>query len=82
MEFTVEVFAMPADATRVRIILALRDGPLSVNIPAELVGKSPVTVSQHLAKLGLPGSSHLATGAGRVGGGDPERTGIFQPVGS
>lgn len=44
---------MLADATRVRIILALRDGELPVNTVAELVGKSPAGVSQHLAKLRL-----------------------------
>ncbi len=45
---------MLADATRVRIILALRNqGELSVNHLAELVGKSPAAVSQHLAKLRL-----------------------------
>ncbi|MDN4507669.1 metalloregulator ArsR/SmtB family transcription factor [Dietzia kunjamensis] len=49
----VEVFAMLADATRVRIILALRDGELSVNQLAEIVDKSPASVSQHLAKLRL-----------------------------
>ena len=53
VELAVEVFAMLADATRVRIILALGDGPLSVNVLAELVRKSPATVSQHLAKLRL-----------------------------
>lgn len=42
---------MLADATRVRIILALRDGELPVNTLAELVDKSPAAVSQHLAKL-------------------------------
>lgn len=44
---------MLADATRVRIILALRDGELSVNHLADIVDKSPATVSQHLAKLRL-----------------------------
>ncbi|MFC0680313.1 ArsR/SmtB family transcription factor [Lysobacter korlensis] len=53
VELAVEVFTMLADPTRVRIILALRDGPQSVNVLAELVGKSPATVSQHLAKLRL-----------------------------
>ncbi|OMH31532.1 metalloregulator ArsR/SmtB family transcription factor [Tersicoccus sp. Bi-70] len=54
VELAVEVFAMLADATRVRIVLALRDaGELSVNRLAELVGKSPSAVSQHLAKLRL-----------------------------
>lgn len=44
---------MLADATRVRIVLALREGELPVNTVAELVGKSPAGVSQHLAKLRL-----------------------------
>lgn len=52
-ELAVEVFAMLADATRVRIILALRDGEMSVNDLAKIVGKSPASVSQHLAKLRL-----------------------------
>ncbi len=51
VEMAVEVFSLLADATRVRIILALRDGEQSVNDLAELVGKSPTAVSQHLAKL-------------------------------
>lgn len=53
VELAVEVFTMLADATRVRIILALRDGELPVNTLAELVEKSPAAVSQHLAKLRL-----------------------------
>jgi len=53
VELAVEVFAMLADATRVRIILALRAGELSVNHLAEIVDKSPAAVSQHLAKLRL-----------------------------
>jgi DNA-binding transcriptional ArsR family regulator len=54
VELAVEVFAMLADATRVRIILALRDaGELAVNQLAELVDKAPAAVSQHLAKLRL-----------------------------
>ena len=53
VELAVEVFSMLADATRVRIILALRDGELSVNYLADIVGKSPAAVSQHLAKLRL-----------------------------
>lgn len=45
---------MLADATRVRIILALREQEeLAVNALAELAGKSPAAVSQHLAKLRL-----------------------------
>ncbi|MGI8458194.1 MAG: ArsR/SmtB family transcription factor [Propionibacteriaceae bacterium] len=53
VELAVEVFAMLADATRVRIVLALQEGELSVNTLAEVVGKSPAAVSQHLAKLRL-----------------------------
>jgi len=52
VELAVEVFGLLADATRVRIILALRGSDeLSVNRLAESVGKSPAAVSQHLAKL-------------------------------
>ncbi|MCX7521967.1 metalloregulator ArsR/SmtB family transcription factor [Microbacterium sp. STN6] len=53
VELAVEVFAMLADATRVRLILALRDDELSVNHLADIVDKSPAAVSQHLAKLRL-----------------------------
>jgi len=54
VELAVEVFAMLAEATRVRIVLALRDhGELSVNHLADIVDKSPAAVSQHLAKLRL-----------------------------
>ncbi|HSU70163.1 MAG TPA: metalloregulator ArsR/SmtB family transcription factor [Micrococcaceae bacterium] len=59
VELAVEVFAMLADATRVRIILALREGELPVNRLAELVQKSPASVSQHLAKMRL---GRLVTG--------------------
>ncbi|HEY8701678.1 MAG TPA: metalloregulator ArsR/SmtB family transcription factor [Arthrobacter sp.] len=53
VELAVEVFGMLADATRIRIILALRDGELPVNQLADLVHKSPAAVSQHLAKMRL-----------------------------
>lgn len=53
VELAVEVFAMLADATRVRIVLALRGGELAVGELATAVGKSPTAVSQHLAKLRL-----------------------------
>lgn len=46
-----EVFSLLADTTRIRIVLALRAGELSVNNLAEIVGKPPTAVSQHLAKL-------------------------------
>jgi DNA-binding transcriptional ArsR family regulator len=52
-EAAAEVFAMLADPTRVRIILALHDGEQSVGPLAVIVGKSPAAVSQHLAKLRL-----------------------------
>lgn len=53
VELAVEVFSMLADATRIRIILALRDQELSVNHLADIVDKSGPAVSQHLAKLRL-----------------------------
>ena len=51
VEVAVEVFRLLADATRIRIVLALRDGELSVNSLAEAVDRTPAAVSQHLAKL-------------------------------
>ena len=53
VDLAVEVFAMLADATRVRIVLALSGGELPVGDLARAVGKSPTAVSQHLAKLRL-----------------------------
>lgn len=47
-----EVLGLLSDPTRIRIILALRDADeLSVNALAEVVGKKPSGVSQHLARL-------------------------------
>jgi DNA-binding transcriptional ArsR family regulator len=51
VELAAEVFSLLSDPTRIRIILALRGGELPVNELAERVGKTPTTVSQHLAKL-------------------------------
>ena len=51
VEVAVEVFRLLADATRIRIVLALRNGELSVNPLAEMVDRSPAAVSQHLAKM-------------------------------
>lgn len=51
VEVAVEVFRLLADATRIRIVLALGDGELSVNSLAEAVDRTPAAVSQHLAKL-------------------------------
>lgn len=48
-----EIFAMLAEPTRVRIILALQDEELSVGSLASMVDKNPAAVSQHLAKLRL-----------------------------
>lgn len=55
MELAVEVFTMLADATRVRLILALGEDELPVNFLAERVGKPAAAVSQHLAKMRLGG---------------------------
>ncbi|MDQ2662394.1 MAG: metalloregulator ArsR/SmtB family transcription factor [Actinomycetota bacterium] len=51
VEVAVEVFRLLADATRVRIVLALRDGELAVNNLAAAVERTPAAVSQHLAQL-------------------------------
>jgi DNA-binding transcriptional ArsR family regulator len=51
IDVAVEVFRLLADATRIRIVIALRGGELSVNHLADLVDRSPAAVSQHLAKL-------------------------------
>lgn len=51
VELAAEVFSLLSDATRIRIILALRSGELAVGELAERVEKSPTVVSQHLAKL-------------------------------
>ncbi|CEI32746.1 ArsR/SmtB family transcription factor [Propionibacterium freudenreichii] len=51
VDLAAEVFSLLSDATRIRIILALRDGELSVGDLADRVRKSPTAVSQHLAKL-------------------------------
>lgn len=53
VELAVEIFSMLADATRVRILLALRAGELSVGDLSEQLGKAAPSVSQHLAKLRL-----------------------------
>ncbi len=47
----VEIFRMLSDATRVQLLWALVDREVSVTELAEIVGKPPATVSQHLAKL-------------------------------
>lgn len=51
VELAAEVFALLADPTRIRIILALELGERSVGELAAEVAKAPAAVSQHLAKL-------------------------------
>ncbi|PZU40945.1 MAG: transcriptional regulator [Microbacterium sp.] len=51
VDVAVEVFRLLSDATRVRILLALQDGELSVNHIADIVDRPAPAVSQHLAKL-------------------------------
>lgn len=51
VDVAAEVFSLLADPTRIRVILALRGGELSVGELARRVGKSPTSVSRHLTKL-------------------------------
>lgn len=52
VDLAAEVFGLLSDPTRIRIILALRQGTeLPVNTLADLVEKKPAAVSQHLARL-------------------------------
>jgi DNA-binding transcriptional ArsR family regulator len=51
VDLAAEVFTLLSDPTRIRIVLALQGGELTVNTLAGLVGKRPAAVSQHLAKL-------------------------------
>ncbi|WP_109474312.1 ArsR/SmtB family transcription factor [Ornithinimicrobium cavernae] len=51
----VRSFGLLADATRVRILWALRDGSADVGTLAEVAGCRPATASQHLSKLRLGG---------------------------
>jgi DNA-binding transcriptional ArsR family regulator len=51
VDLAVEVFRMLADATRVRLLWVLLDEERPVNDLATAVGKPPMAVSQHLAKL-------------------------------
>lgn len=52
VELAAEVLGILSDPTRIRILLALRQADeLSVNALAEIVGKKPSGVSQHLARM-------------------------------
>ena len=46
-----EVFTLLSDETRVRLVLALENGEMTVGALAQCVGRAPTAVSQHLAKL-------------------------------
>jgi DNA-binding transcriptional ArsR family regulator len=50
-----ESLRLLSDATRIKILWATLQGESSVACLAELVGASPTSVSQHLAKLRLAG---------------------------
>ena len=50
-----ETFRMLADPTRIKLLWALLQGESSVSCLADLVGVTPTSVSQHLAKLRLAG---------------------------
>lgn len=52
VDLAAEVLGILADPTRIKIVLALRRAEeLPVNALAELVGKKPSGVSQHLARM-------------------------------
>lgn len=52
VDLAAEVLGILADPTRIRIVLALRQAEeLPVNALAEIVGKKPSGVSQHLARM-------------------------------
>ncbi|WP_404312104.1 metalloregulator ArsR/SmtB family transcription factor [Agrococcus terreus] len=53
IDVAVEVFSMLADATRLRILLALREGEMSVGDLAAVARRPTPAVSQHLAKMRL-----------------------------
>ena len=55
VRFAADAFKLLADPNRIRILWALLQGESSVTCLADLVGASPSTVSQHLAKLRLAG---------------------------
>lgn len=66
IDVAVEVFSMLADQTRMKILLILRDGELPVGELAGRVGKTPTSVSQHLAKLRMARMVHARQEGTRV----------------
>lgn len=55
VDAAVTAFGLLADATRVRMLWALRDAELDVATLADIAGCRPTVASQHLAKLRLAG---------------------------
>lgn len=54
IDLAAEILGMLSDPTRIKIVLALQQATeLSVNSLAEMVGRRPSSVSQHLAKMRL-----------------------------
>lgn len=54
IDLAAEVLGLLSDSTRIRIVLALRRAEeLSVNALAQIVGRRPSGVSQHLARMRL-----------------------------
>lgn len=53
IDLAVEVFRMLSDGTRLSLLWCLLGDEMSVGELAQAVGKSPASVSQHLAKLRL-----------------------------
>lgn len=52
VDLAAEVLGLLSDPTRIRIVLALHEaGELAVGALAEIVGKKPSGVSQHLARM-------------------------------
>lgn len=66
IDVAAELLTLLADPTRLRIVLALARGELSVSKLAEIVDRAPAAVSQHLAKLRLARLVHTRHEGNRV----------------
>src|SRR3546814_20749766 len=66
MPVAFEIFSLLADATRVRIVLALRDGAQSVGVLAAEVGRSQAAFSQTHATLRIGGVVSTRQAGNRV----------------
>lgn len=51
IEIAAGVFSLLSDPTRIRIILLLKQGELSVGVIAQQLQRSQTVISQHLAKM-------------------------------